>query len=174
MIVWEREFTVCSEKKADKILYLLWLIWCTLRVALSIATTQPTSLSPFRRVFALSSCPVASKARKRRGVVRRVVAMSLYRLAYIYIYIYTNSQSFDLSRATMWQSWQHAARQRAVWRASLATDRQDKGPTTLRLTLCRAIARDNTTHKSNPNQPPSDGGSNLRSSCITARSEWFR
>jgi hypothetical protein len=30
--------------------YLWWLVWYTLRVALSIAITQPISLSPFRLV----------------------------------------------------------------------------------------------------------------------------
>jgi hypothetical protein len=51
------------------------------------------------------------------------------------------------------KSRQHAARERAVWRASLATGRQDESPTTRRLALCRAVAIANTTHKSVPNHP---------------------
>jgi hypothetical protein len=39
-----------------------------------------------------------------------------------------------------------------VWRASLVTERQDENPTTRRLAFCRAVASDNTTHKSVPNQ----------------------
>jgi hypothetical protein len=68
-----------------------------LRVALSIATTQPISLpmmfvlslaiagqSAKQRVVALSYCrPVASEARQTARDVWRVVAMSPCRLAYI-------------------------------------------------------------------------------------------
>jgi hypothetical protein len=44
---------------------------------------------------------------------------------------------------------QQAARQHAVWRASLATGRQNESPTTSRFG-----ASDNTTHKGVPYQPP--------------------
>jgi hypothetical protein len=49
---------------------------------------------------------------------------------------------------------QHAARQRAVWRTSLATGREDESPTTRRFALCTVVASAITTHKSVPNQPP--------------------
>jgi hypothetical protein len=55
--------------------FLWWLIWYTLRVALSIATTQPLSLSPFRLV-------VMSLANLPNGALL-IGAMSLYHLAYI-------------------------------------------------------------------------------------------
>jgi hypothetical protein len=82
------------------------LILYTLRVALSVSTTQPISLSLFvlsscrwRNVQngALSHCRLVvlslAKHAKRRVVVRRVVAMLPCRLVYLCI------QSFDLSRA---------------------------------------------------------------------------
>jgi hypothetical protein len=46
---------------------------------------------------------------------------------------------------------QHAARQRAVWRTSLSTGRQDKSPTTRRFALYPVVASANRTHKSVPN-----------------------
>jgi hypothetical protein len=99
--------------------------------------------------FAVSHCRLAvlslAKHAKRRVVVRRVVAMLPCRLAYKPILRFEPSDNVS--------SQQHIARQRAVWRASLATGRQDESLTTRRLALCRVVASANTTHKNIPNQP---------------------
>jgi hypothetical protein len=93
----------------------------TLRVALSIATTQPISLSPFLLVATdnatngvLSHCRVVvlslAKHAKWRVVVRRVIAISPFRLAYKPILRFEQIDNVT--------SRQHSPRQRAVWRAS--------------------------------------------------------
>jgi hypothetical protein len=92
---------------------LWWLIWNTFayRVVASDSTTKAK-----RRVVALHA--------KQRVVVRHVIAMSHCRSVqiegfaiciYIYLCIY---------------NWHRAARQRAVWRALLATEWQDDSATT--------------------------------------------
>jgi hypothetical protein len=125
--------------------YVWWLIWYTLRVALSIATTQRTSLSPI--------CLVASETRQNARC--RTVILSLAKHVNLYvvvrrivawlIYIQIANLRFELSDNVT--SRQHAARhalflehhlrqdgktkvrQHAVWRfvvLSLVTTRRSK------------------------------------------------
>jgi hypothetical protein len=69
-------------------------------------------------------------------VVRRDVALSL---AYKPILQFESSDNVT--------SRQHAAQQRAVWRAALETGRQDDSATTHRLVLCRIVASDKTKRR---------------------------
>jgi hypothetical protein len=131
--------------------FIWWLIWYTLRVALSIATTQPISLSPFRpvvlslakrdkrRVVAMSSCrSVACEARQtaccraaRCGDVASLMHMQIVDLS-----IWAERQ-FDIAttrrtttrRLVCFISDRTIVRQRAVWRfvvLSLAITRRTK------------------------------------------------
>jgi hypothetical protein len=87
---------------------------------------------------ALSHCRLVimslAKHAKRHVVTWRVVAMSPCRAANKSILWFEPSDNVT--------SQQHIPRQRAVWRASLATGRQDESPTTRRLALCRDVASD--------------------------------
>jgi hypothetical protein len=111
-----------------------WLIWY-------IACCVVDSDNATYIVVALSSCrPVSSEARQTARFLWRVVAMSPCRVAYKPILRFEPSDKVT--------SRQYAARQRAVWRKSLATGRQDESPTMRRLALCPVVASANTTHKS--------------------------
>jgi hypothetical protein len=92
------------------------------------------------RLFVLSLTMHA----KRRVFLRRVIAMSPCRLTYIYIFKEPILR-FELSDNVT--SRQHAARQLAVWRASLATGRQDDSEITRGLALCRTVGSDNMSTK---------------------------
>jgi hypothetical protein len=107
---------------------LLLLIWneCVLRVGARHNRTRRQTARC--RTFVLSLTMYA----KRQVIVRRVVAMSHFRLVHIEGFAYK-----PMDRAT---SRQRAARQRTVWRASLETGRQDDSATTRRFALCRVVA----------------------------------
>jgi hypothetical protein len=84
---------------------------------------------------------------KRHVVVQRVIDMSPCHRAYKPVLRFEPSDNVT--------SRPHAARQRAVWRASLASDGMTRRKSiTDRLALCRDIASDNRAHKSVPNQLP--------------------
>jgi hypothetical protein len=88
------------------------------------------------------SLSISSEARQKCVLVRSVVAMSPCRLAYKTVLRFEPSGNVT--------SRQHAARQRAIWRTSLATGRQDESLTTHRLARCPVFA---SANKSVPIQP---------------------
>jgi hypothetical protein len=129
-----------------QLLYGGWIV-TFLCVKLALATTQQSAIW---HVVGLSSCRLvasdnttkrqtarcrfivlSSQARhpKRRIVVRPVVAMSPCRLTYKPILQFEPSDNVT--------SRQHAARQRAVWRAALETEGQGDNASFCALSCCR-------------------------------------